>query len=261
GEDRAAQARPREGQELDGEGRAADRPRRPLPRRRRADDAREAQQSEPRDPAQAAQGDGRGGRKGGGCRQGCCGGGGEGCAGSRVMRAGSRAGAERVCVAGSGAAQGTRGEVRLWTSTADPMAVTDYGPLETEDGSTRFEIESVRPAKAHLVARLKGVNDRAAAEKFVHIDLYVPRERLPLPEADEFYHADLIGLAAFTPDGRRFGTVVAVHDFGAGDLIELRPDNASDTVLLPFTETTVPEVDIAGGRIVIDPPQDAPKDE
>jgi 16S rRNA processing protein RimM len=169
--------------------------------------------------------------------------------------------AERVCVARIGAAHGTRGEVRLWTFTADPMAVADYGPLETKDGSATFEIESVRPAKAHLVARLKGVSDRNAAEKLVNVDLYVPRERLPPPEEDEFYHADLIGLAAVTPDGRRFGTVVAVHDFGAGDLIEVRPDNASDTVMLPFTEATVPEVDIAGGRIVIDPPQDTAKEE
>jgi 16S rRNA processing protein RimM len=169
--------------------------------------------------------------------------------------------AERVCVARIGAAHGTRGEVRLWTFTADPMAVADYGPLETEDGSASFEIESVRPAKAHLVARLKGVNDRNAAEKLVNLDLYVPRERLPPPEADEFYHADLIGLAALTPDGQRFGTVVAVHDFGAGNLIEVRPDNASDTVMVPFTETTVPEIDIAGGRIVIDLPQETSKQE
>src|SRR5262249_39984640 len=154
GEDRAAQARPREGQGLDGQGRAADRPRRALPRRRGRDEAREAQQPEPRDPAQAAQGDGRGGRKSCGRRQGCGGSGGSG----GLRQGGWRAVAERVCVARIGAAHGTRGEGRLWTFTADPMAVTDYGPLETKDGSTRFVIESVRPAKAHLVARLKGVN-------------------------------------------------------------------------------------------------------
>jgi 16S rRNA processing protein RimM len=167
--------------------------------------------------------------------------------------------AERICVARIGAAHGTRGEVRLWTFTADPMAVADYGPLETADGKATIEIESLRPAKGHLVARLKGVNDRNAAEKLVNVELYVPRDRLPAPEEDEYYHADLIGLAAFTRDGARFGTVVAVHDFGAGDLIELRREGASDTVMLPFTETTVPVVDIASGRIVIDPPQDAPK--
>ncbi len=167
---------------------------------------------------------------------------------------------ERICVARIGAAHGTRGEVRLWTFTADPMAVVDYGPLETADGSARIEIEAVRPAKTHLVARLRGVNDRSAAERLVNVELYVPRDRLPAPAEDEFYHADLIGLAAFRPDGSRFGIVVAVHDFGAGDLIEVRPDGASDTVMLPFTEVTVPVVDIAGGRIVIDPPHDTSKD-
>jgi 16S rRNA processing protein RimM len=167
--------------------------------------------------------------------------------------------AERICVARIGAAHGTRGEVRLWTFTADPMAVADYGPLETADGKATIEIESLRPAKTHLVARLRGVNDRNAAEKLVNVELYVPRERLPAPEEDEYYHADLIGLAAFTRDGKKFGAVVAVHDFGAGNLIEVRPEGASDTVMLPFTETTVPVVDVAGGRIVIDPPQEAPK--
>ena len=81
------------------------------------------------------------------------------------------------------------------------------------------------------------------------------RARLPAAEADEFYHADLIGLAAVARDGRRLGSVVAVHDFGAGTILELRPEGASDTVLLPFTAATAPEVDISGGRIVIDPPQ------
>ncbi|MEA2907453.1 MAG: rRNA processing protein RimM [Alphaproteobacteria bacterium] len=162
---------------------------------------------------------------------------------------------KRVCVAQIGAAHGTRGEVRLWSFTADPMAVRDYGPLESEDGSARFEIEAVRPAKRHLVARLAGVHDRNAAERLTNIRLYVARERLPAAGADEFYHADLIGLAALAVDGRALGTVVAVHDFGAGDILELRPAGRNDTVMLPFTTETVPLVDIAGGRIVIDPPQ------
>ena len=164
--------------------------------------------------------------------------------------------AARICVAQIGAAHGTRGEVKLWSFTADPMAVKDYGPLETEDGTATITIEAVRPAKTHLVARLAGVRDRTAAERLTNIRLFVPRARLPAPAADEFYHADLIGLTAFTPDGRMFGTVVAVHNFGAGDLIELRPEGARDTVLLPFTVAAVPTVDIAGGRIVIDLPHD-----
>jgi 16S rRNA processing protein RimM len=169
--------------------------------------------------------------------------------------------AERICVAQIGAAHGTRGEVKLWSFTADPLAVRDYGPLETEDGTARFEIEAIRPAKTHLVVRLSGVHDRTAAERLTNVRLYVPRERLPAPAEDEYYHADLIGLAAFLIDGRRLGTVVAIHDFGAGDILELRPEGEGDTVMLPFTAATVPLVDIAQGRIVIDPPEGTFKEE
>src|SRR6266852_6076311 len=131
--------------------------------------------------------------------------------------------AERICVAQIGAAHGMRGEVKLRSFTADPMAVKDYGPLESEDGAARFEIEAVRPAKDHLVARLRGVRDRDAAQRLTNVRLFVPRERLPATAADEFYHADLIGLSAVANDGRELGTVVAIHDFGAGDVIEVRP--------------------------------------
>ncbi len=162
--------------------------------------------------------------------------------------------AERVCIAQIGGPHGIRGEVKLRSFTGDPMAVKDYGPLETEDGSARFEIEAVRPAKGHLVARLRGVHDRNAAERLTNIRLFVPRERLPPPGTDEFYHADLIGLTAVTADGVEVGTVVAVHDFGAGDLLELRPVSGGTTIMLPFTDAFVPSVDIAGGRIVVQPP-------
>jgi 16S rRNA processing protein RimM len=163
---------------------------------------------------------------------------------------------ERICVARIGAAHGVKGEVKLWSFTADPAAVADYGPLESEDGSRRFEIEAMRPAKDHLVARLSGVRDRDAAERLVNTRLYVARERLPAPEPGEFYHADLIGLRAESRDGAALATIVGIHDFGAGDLLELRPLGGGGTVLMPFTALTVPVVDIAGGRIVIDPPQD-----
>jgi 16S rRNA processing protein RimM len=163
--------------------------------------------------------------------------------------------AERVCVAQIGAPHGIRGEVKLRSFTADPLAVVHYGTLESEDGKHVFEIEAFRPAKGFLVARFKGVADRSAAERLRNLSLYVPRERLPAPEADEFYHADLIGLTVVTADGADFGNVVAVHDFGAGDLLELRPTGGRNTVLLPFTAATVPVVDIAAGRIVVAPPQ------
>jgi 16S rRNA processing protein RimM len=164
--------------------------------------------------------------------------------------------AERICVARIGAPHGVRGEVKLWSFTAEPAAVADYGPLESQDGTLRFEIEALRPAKDHLVARLSGVRDRDAAQRLTNLDLYVPRERLPAPAPEEFYHADLIGLRAEDRDGTAIATVVGIHDFGAGDLLELRAAGASGTVLMPFTAETVPVVDIAGGRVVIDPPQD-----
>jgi 16S rRNA processing protein RimM len=162
--------------------------------------------------------------------------------------------AERICVAQIGAPHGIRGEVKLKPFTADPMAVKDYGPLTTEDGLASFEIEALRPAKDHLVARFRGVADRDAAARLAHLRLYVPRERLPPPAPDEFYHADLIGLAAVATDGTEFGTVVAVHDFGAGDILELRPRGGGKTIMLPFTETFVPAVDLAAGRLTVAPP-------
>ncbi len=160
----------------------------------------------------------------------------------------------QVCLGQFGAAHGVRGEVRLRSFTADPAAIANYGPLEAEDGRV-FEITSLRPAKDHFVATLAGIDDRNAAERLANIKLYVPRERLPEPEqADEFYHADLIGLAVVDSAGEKLGTVIAIHNFGAGDLIELRPAAGGNTELVPFDETHVPAVDIAAGRIVVAPP-------
>src|SRR5204863_1872239 len=130
--------------------------------------------------------------------------------------------AERVCVAQIGGAHGIRGEVKLKSFTADPLALKDYAPLETEDGAASFEIESLRPVKGYLVAKLRGVPDRSAAERLTHAKLFVPRQRLPTPADEEFYHADLVGLRALTREGRELGTVHAVHNFGAGDILELR---------------------------------------
>jgi 16S rRNA processing protein RimM len=164
--------------------------------------------------------------------------------------------AERICVAQIGGPHGIRGEVKLKSFTADPMAVKDYGPLTSEDGSASFEIEALRPARGHLVARFRGVSDRDAAERLVHLRLFVPRERLPPPAADEFYHVDLIGLAAVTADGTEIGTVAAVHDFGAGDILELQPRAGGPTIMVPFTEAFVPKVDLAAGRVTVVPPEE-----
>jgi 16S rRNA processing protein RimM len=157
----------------------------------------------------------------------------------------------RICLGQIGAPHGVRGEVRLHSFTANPTAIATYGPLETDDGRV-FEIESLRPAKHAFVAKLSGVADRDTAERLANTKLYVPRERLPQPEEpDEFYHADLIGLRAVDRAGKECGTVVAVHNFGAGDLIELQPPDGAQTELLPFDAATVPEVDIANRRLVV----------
>jgi 16S rRNA processing protein RimM len=160
---------------------------------------------------------------------------------------------QRICVAQIGAPHGVRGEVKLWSYTADPQSVRAYGPLETEDGAVRFEIETLRAAKDHLVVRLKGVDDRDAAARLTNTKLFVARDRLPATAAaDEFYHADLIGLAVVDTDGNALGSVGAIHNFGAGDLLEVRPTQGASTVLLPFTEAAVPVVDIAARKVVVD---------
>ena len=160
-----------------------------------------------------------------------------------------------VCVAQIGGAHGIRGEVRLRSFTENPAAVAAYGPLQTEDGTRAFVIEAVRPAKDSLVVRFAGVADRNAAEKLRGIALYIPRDRLPaLADKETFYHADLIGLVVIDKSGAALGTVTAVHNFGAGDLLEVQPE-AGASVLLPFTDATVPELDLARGRIIVDPPE------
>lgn len=160
-----------------------------------------------------------------------------------------------VCVARIGAAHGVRGAVKLWTFTQDPFAVKRYGPLSTKDGRHQFEIAQVREAKDHLVATFKGVATRDEAERLNGIELYVARDKLPSTDEDEYYHTDLIGLAAVTTDGDALGRVLAIHNFGAGDIIEIAPLKGA-TMLLPFSNAVVPEVDIAGGRVVIKLPQE-----
>jgi 16S rRNA processing protein RimM len=162
--------------------------------------------------------------------------------------------AERVCVGALAGAFGVRGEVRLKSFCAEPEAVADYGPLETEDGARRFEVTLVRPISGAFAARLSGVATREAAEALKGTRLYAPRDRLPPLAEDEFYHADLIGLEVRDTGGALIGTVRAVHDHGAGDLLEVtRP--GGESVLLPFTRAVVPTVDLSARRIVADPPE------
>ena len=167
---------------------------------------------------------------------------------------------EKICVARIGAAHGVRGSVRLWTFTEDPFAVKDYGPLSTKDGARHFELTSAREAKDHLVVTLKGVATREEAERLNGVELYVARDRLPATEEDEYYHADLIGLAAVTTADEPLGRVIAIHNFGAGDIIEIAPPSGT-TLLLPFSNAVVPTVDLAGGRVIIALPEEIDGDE
>jgi 16S rRNA processing protein RimM len=147
-----------------------------------------------------------------------------------------------------------QGEVRIRSFTAHPAAITEYGPLEDETGARLFEIESLRVTPKALSARLKGVTSRDEAEALTGTKLYVPHSRLPARKEDEWYHTDLIGISALDREGVAIGSVVAVHNFGAGDLLEIRPASGGNTVLMPFTRDTVPEVDVEGGWLRIAPP-------
>lgn len=160
---------------------------------------------------------------------------------------------KRVCVAQIGAAHGLRGGVHLRSFTEDPEAFARYGALETEDGSRRLEIDSVKPSKDGFTVRFAGVTRREQAEALRNISLYVERDRLPPPADDEFYHADLIGLAAVTASGEELGEVIAIHNFGAGDIVELRAKDGQ-TLMFAFDDKTVPKVDIAARCLVIVPP-------
>jgi 16S rRNA processing protein RimM len=166
----------------------------------------------------------------------------------------------QVCVARIGAAHGVRGAVKLWTFTEDPFAVTRYGPLATKDGARSFEVANAREGKGHLVATLKGVTTRNEAERLNGLELYVARDKLPATDDDEYYHADLIGLAAVTAAAEPLGKVIAIHNFGAGDIIEIALPRGP-SMLLPFTNAVVPTVDIAAGRVVIELPQEVEGDE
>ena len=161
----------------------------------------------------------------------------------------------QICIARIGAAHGVRGAVKLWTFTEDPFAVKRYGPLSTKDGARQFEVTDAREAKGHLVATLKGVTTREGAERLNGVELYVAREKLPATEQDQYYHADLIGLAAVTTVDEPLGRVVAIHNFGAGDIIEIAPPQGA-TMLLPFTNAVVPTVDLKAGRVMIELPDE-----
>lgn len=156
-----------------------------------------------------------------------------------------------VLMATIGAAHGIKGEVRVKTFTGEPLALGDYGRLHASDGRT-FAIRDLRPQKDMLVVRFEGVTDRNAAEALNGTELFVDRSVLPDDlEEDEFYHADLIGLAVVDEMGEKIGTIRALHDFGGGDIIEIATSGGRSE-LIPFTKAAVPAIDVAGGTVTID---------
>lgn len=162
--------------------------------------------------------------------------------------------ADRVCVGAIAGSFGVKGEVRLKSFCSDPMAIAAYGPLFTEDGSRSFKVTLTRPVAGGLGARLSGVATKEAADALRGTSLYVDRTRLPPPNEDEFYHADLIGMEARDTGGAVLGRVTAVHNHGAGDLLEVQGPALKASVLLPFTRAVVPTIDLAAGRIIVDLP-------
>lgn len=161
----------------------------------------------------------------------------------------------RICVGAIAGAFGVKGEVRLKSFCADPPAIADYAPLFTEDGARSFEVTITRQIPNGFAARLSGLKNREEAEALKGVRLYADRSRLPALPDDEFYHADLIDLEVRNTGDEVLGSVSAIHNHGAGDLLEIRLKDSSKTVLLPFTQEAVPTVDITLGRIIVDPPE------
>ena len=162
---------------------------------------------------------------------------------------------DRILLGVVEAPHGVRGLVRIRSYTEDPMSVGRYGPLTDETGRKQYRVEAMSAVKGAVLARIEGVADRTAAEALRGLRLYVERSALPATDGQEWYEADIVGLAAVGLDGRDWGKVIAFHDFGAGLTIEVSGGSASkSSVMLPFTAQAVPEVDVEGGKVVVDPP-------
>jgi 16S rRNA processing protein RimM len=159
---------------------------------------------------------------------------------------------DHVCLGAVMGAYGVRGEARVKSFCAEPSTIGDYGPLR-DDGGRSHRLTVLRPVKGGYAVRLSGVASKEAADALRGQRLWAPRAALPEAGEDEFYHSDLVGLTAVDTGGVVLGRVRAVHDFGAGDLLELAGGPA-DGVLVPFTREVVPTVDVPAGRLVVDPP-------
>ena len=162
---------------------------------------------------------------------------------------------DRICVGAIAGSYGVQGEARLKSFCADPEAIASYGPLFSEDGKTSYSITLTHAVANGLGARIAGVATKEQADALKGISLYVDRAKLPSLPDDEFYHADLIGLEARDTGGVLLGRVLAVHNHGAGDLLEITGPGLKAALLLPFTQASVPTVDLAAGRVVVDLPE------
>jgi 16S rRNA processing protein RimM len=162
---------------------------------------------------------------------------------------------DRVCVGAITGAFGVTGEVRLKSFCAEPAAIADYGPLYTKDGTRSFVIKLTRPVAGGLGARITGVRTKEEADALRGTEVYVDRARLPSLPDDEFYHSDLIGLEVLDTGGVAQGRVLAVHNHGAGDILEIGGAARKTALMLPFTLAAVPTVDLAAGRIIVDLPE------
>lgn len=161
----------------------------------------------------------------------------------------------RICVGAISGAYGVQGEVRIKSFCAQPDDIEAYSPLTTEDGSRSFALALIRPIKNGFVARIAEVATKEQADALKGTQLFAQRDQLPGLPDDEFYYTDLVGLEVFDTGGTLLGRVKSVQNHGASDLLELHQAGATATVLLPFTKTVVPTVDLATGRIVADPPE------
>ena len=158
-----------------------------------------------------------------------------------------------VCLGVVTAAHGVQGAVRIRSFTEAPEDIVRYGTLTDETGTRSFDLALVGTAKGVVIARIAGIDDRNQAEALRGLRLHLRRSALPQTEAEEYYHADLIGLEAVLGDGTPVGRVRAIHDFGAGDTLEVTRPGAPP-VMVPFTRAVVPIVEPAAGRLVLDPP-------
>ena len=159
-----------------------------------------------------------------------------------------------ICLGRIVGAHGVKGDVRIESFCADPASLASYGPLVTGIGCRELVLGIRKSVGSRLVATITGVDTREQAESLKDALLYVERNRFPLPETEEHYVADLIGLKAVDTSMNDLGTVVAVQNYGAGDILEVEKPSSTETILLPFTKDTVLSIDHGAGQIVIDPP-------